>query len=211
MKYHRLILVTTAALLTSACVTTNPKVTASDVEKYQSPQAFLEDQLAQGAFGFTKKHLLEDSTIVYRASFTGMNTRYLRKPAEDAKGYCVAKQGKWSVVRTLGLRIGSSGEALARNLSEVERLGAQLGSSEDVVVAAKQNVIRQSQRQYQHSGMAGAQQMVDSAERSGHLGIFRCASSQGSWDVTIRPVSAALADPRNQLTTHTLIVHVSVK
>lgn len=210
MKYNHLMLVTITALLTSACITTNQKVTSSDVEKYQSPKAFLEDQLAQGTFGFTKKHLLEDGTIVYRASFTGMNTRYLRKPAEDAKGYCVVKQGKWSVTRTLGLRIGASGDALARNLGEIERLGAQQGSSADVVVAAKQNLIRQSQAQYQNSGMSGAQRMIDAAEQNGHLGIFKCESTQGSWDVTIRPVSAKLADPRNQLTTHSLIVHVSV-
>lgn len=210
MKSIVLVLLSPIIVLVSGCITNNPKVTVDDTAKYQNPQAFMEDRLAQGVFGFSKTKLLDDGTIVYDASFTDMNTRYLRKPSEDAKGYCLAKNGQWKHVSAMGYQAGSPGKVLSRDLTEIERLGARQGSSQEAIQAAKEKTIRRVQNQYNHSGMSGAQKLINKAENNGYLGEFTCMSDTETWNITIRPMDLKLADPRNQLTTHKLTIHVSV-
>jgi hypothetical protein len=198
----------------AGCLTTNAKITTEEAQHYQNPHDFLVDKLTKGMFGgLDKNKLTRDGTIIYVAYYTKTNQKYLRKPGEDAKGYCLATGGQWKTVAMKTKDIGYW-QQVANEQAAIRVAAAQHGVSGSAVErkALRDNYARHSWY-YENSDLKIAQQILNSAARHGLLGIFDCLNGEQSWRVVINPTKFQAADPSNQLTTHkiTLLVKAAYK
>lgn len=190
------------SLLLSGCLTTNAKITPDDTAKYQSPRAFMEDQLDQRILPIDKKAVLSDGTIVYTAYFNEVNARYLRKPEEDAQGYCETKKGKWHFLHPIDFSNNTLVTSRNNGLAYLE-------SKKDS--GADPEAVRQAQamtiQQYQIDRQVLAIPQVNRAAKNGYLGEFACESPLGNWQITIRPMHLENTKSTGD---HALTVYVSV-
>ena len=179
-----------AALGVSGCgIATNEKISRPISEKYSNISEFLTHRLSDyHYFSGWKSQVRGDGVIVFSGYFNGANTASIRKPREDAEGYCTQRGGNWVQLVKTSLET-YRGEQPPGDPIATYNYAKSRGASEEVARAATASTISRMQAFYRHSPVAQDRRLIDRMAMDGYFGLYMCSVDKEKWTVSLIPTN----------------------
>ncbi|WP_445354385.1 hypothetical protein ACJJI5_13990 [Microbulbifer sp. EKSA008] len=210
MKIGKIIILILFTGGNAACsITSNPPITIERAEQFSNLVEFVEKEIGSyQLFDEWESQVESPGVINYRAYFTFVNTKSIRKPIDDVGGYCRVKGGKFysigsneiQVLRDNGVRAAVTSASFAKSL----------GASDEVAMRSASIATERLHKFYRNSGLAEDQQIISDLSKRGYLGTAVCKLEDRTWSISVVPTAYHPRDPTNQLTSSHLDLNISV-
>ncbi len=169
---------------------------------------------------YTEKVLPDNKSVIWRAFFTTMNSRYLYMPRDDIKHYCMAQQGRLALSTPFkeafdGLYYNPTEvyfKTLASNLPKEITVSTFIPGMSATYEVNKHEVAVANAITAHFSNNSALSLTYQDAIKAGAFGCFDCVSNKTStsmWRVIIRPIAFKPENQHNKFETNILYLLIS--